>query len=90
MNPELVTLLFGFTKIMISLFLLETGMMIFTFGFVTMFFVSQYEWDRLRRDFELYWPQMVRDHYGPQGRMVFAVTNIIVIVSVIFLTNDLW
>ena len=77
LNEDILHLWMDLVICIAILGLFEIAMMMFTFGFVTMFFVSQYEWDRLRRDFDLYWPQMVYDHYGPQGRIVWLIGNII-------------
>jgi hypothetical protein len=73
---------------MLMFVLFEIGMTFFVFGFVTLFFIPKYQWDRLRRDFDFYWPQLIRDHYGPKGRIISLIMHfVIAFLILIFIKN---
>lgn len=82
LNEDVLSLLFELPKYMIAFGLFEIGVMFFVFGFVNLFFIPKYEWDRLRRDFDYYWPQLVYNYYGPIGRKVSFVVHFIVLILI--------
>ena len=71
------------TKLVFDLIVLELGFTLISFGCTLRFFIEKYEYDRLRRDFNLYWPEIGRKALK-KGLTLWSFLNIIVFIFLVY------